>query len=420
MKILHINKSDKTGGAAIAAYRLHQGLLSQNVDSRFLVDIVSTNSDRVAKIPSRNRLDYQIRRITKNLGFNDLHLTTTRNIKKHSFYQEADILHLHNLHGEYFNYLSLPSLTKDKPAILTLHDMWGITGHCAYSFDCDRWKIGCGKCPYPDTDPAIKRDNTRLEWKLKNWAYRNSNLVAVVTTNSWNREQIKHSMLKYLPVHKIALSIDTDVYQPLDIEQCRFVLGITSKKKVLMCGAQSLKNPRKGGDLLLKALSDLPQSLKTEIVLLILGNGGENIAELVGIETINLGYVTNDRLKAIAYSAADLFLFPTRADAFGLVAQEAIACGTPTVAFKVGGVPDIVRSNITGYLAQPENVEDFRDGILRLLEDGDLYEAISEKCREIALQEYRLELQANRYIEIYRQALGEKVVSPSPEYSLSV
>lgn len=405
MKVLHINKSERTGGAAIAAYRLHQGLLEQNVDSRFLVDIVETTSDRVAQIPSRNPLDYKIRHLTKNFGFNEFHITTTHNIKKHRFYREADILHLHNLHGEYFNYLSLPSLTKDKPAIITLHDMWGITGHCAYSFDCDRWKTGCGNCLYPDTYPAIKRDNTHLEWNLKNWAYRNSNLAAVVTTNSWNREQIKHSMLKHIPVKQIPLSIDTQIYQPLDRKQCRSLLEITANKKVIMCGAQSLKNPRKGGDLLLKALSDLPPSFKTDTVLLILGNGGESLAESAGIETINLGYVTNDRLKAIIYSAADIFLFPTRADAFGLVAQEAMACGTPTVAFKVGGVPDIVRHQITGYLANPENVEDFREGILQLLEDRDLLCKMSQNCREIALEEYSLELQAQKYIKLYNQGL---------------
>jgi glycosyltransferase involved in cell wall biosynthesis len=406
MKILHINKTDTVGGAAIAVYRLHQGLLAQGIDSRFLVNIVSTSSERVAAIPPRRRIDYQIRRLTRGFGFNDIHLTSTFDILKHPFYQEADVLHFHNLHTEYFNYLALPSLTKNKPGILTLHDMWGMTGHCAYSFDCDRWKIGCGKCPYPDTYPAIQRDNTHWEWKLKKSAYSRSNLLAVVTTSRWLAEQAKQSMLNCFPVHRIPYSIDTEAYQPLDSEQCRALLGISAGKRVLMFGAQHLTDPRKGGDLLLKGLSSLPESLKAETVLLTLGKGGEAIAETVGMQSLNLGFVASDRLKSIAYSAADLFLFPTRADAFGLVAQEAMACGTPTVAFKIAGVPDLVRPGITGYLAEPENAEDFCNGIVQLLEDQDLRQHLGQQCRAIVLAEYRLELQAKAYIELYRQALG--------------
>jgi len=408
MKVLHINQSDITGGAAIAVHRLHQGLLAQGIDSRLLVDIVTTSSDRVAATPPRRRLDYQIRRLTKHLGFNDIHLTSTFEIAKHPFYQAADILHFHNLHSGYFNYLALPSLTKNKPAILTLHDMWGITGHCAYSFDCDRWKMGCGKCPYPDTYPPIQRDNTHLEWKLKHWTYSHSTVVAVATTSHWLVEQVKQSMMGSLPVHHIPYGIDTQAYQPLDTESCRSLLGIATTKKVLMFGAQNLTNPRKGGDLLLKALSSLPESLKTEIVLLIMGNGGEKMAESLGIPSLNLGFVSSDRLKAIAYSAADLFLFPTRADAFGLVAQEAMACATPVVAFKVGGVPDIVRPEMTGYLAQPEDASDFSRGIVQLLENQGLRDRLGQQARAIIVEEYSLGLQAQRYITLYSQALDNE------------
>jgi glycosyltransferase involved in cell wall biosynthesis len=212
-------------------------------------------------------------------------------------------------------------------------------------------------------------------------------------------------MLSRFPIHHIPYGIDTDAYQALDPEQCRSLLGIPLGKRVLMFGAQSLTDPRKGGDLLMKALSSFPESLKAETVLLILGNGGEGIAQAVGMQTLNLGYVNSDRLKSIAYSAADLFIFPTRADNLPLVLQESMACGTPMVSFKIGGVPDLVRPGITGYLAQPEDAQDFCNGIVQLLEDGNLRDRMSQQCRAIALAEYPLELQAQRYIELYYQAL---------------
>ncbi|MCM0594203.1 MAG: glycosyltransferase family 4 protein [Gloeotrichia echinulata IR180] len=404
MKILQINQSDIAGGAAIAGYRLHQGLLNQGIDSKLLVGSVKTDSDRVAVVSRRYRIENQLIRFTYRLGLNYINLVSSFDIPQHSFYKETDILNFHNLHTGYFNYLAISKLTETKPAIFTLHDMWSFTGHCAYSYNCDRWTIGCGKCPYPDTYPTIKYDNTSLEWKLKDWVYSKSRLT-IVTPSKWLSEQAKKSMLNRFPIHHIPYGIDTEAYQPIDAEKCRDILGIAPNKKVLMFGAESLKDSRKGADLLVKALQNLPEALKSEILLLTLGNGSEKTTDLVAIPTLNLGYVSSDRLKSIAYSAADLFIFPTRADNLPLVLQESMACATPMVSFKIGGVADLVRPGITGYLAQPEDIQDFSNGIVQLLEDTELRKNLSDNCRKIAIKEYSLELQAKRYIELYKQVL---------------
>ncbi|MDJ0689643.1 MAG: glycosyltransferase family 4 protein [Xenococcaceae cyanobacterium MO_188.B32] len=404
LKVLQINHSDTIGGAGIAAYRLHQGLRSLSVDSRLLVSRRQTQDKLVATIPRKTNLESKITPLTKFLGLNYLQYVGSFDIPKVSCFQEANILNFHNLHTGYFNYLSLPTLTKYKPSVWTLHDQWSFTGHCAYSYDCDRWKIGCGKCPYPHSYPAIKRDNTKLEWKLKNWAYNSANLT-IVAPSKWLAEQAKESMLNRFSVHHIPHGIDTVIYQPLDSEYCKVILGISQYKNVLMLGANNLKDYRKGGDLLQKALSSLPASLKANSVLITIGRKGEEISQAVEIDTINLGYIESDRLKALVYSAVDLFLFPTRADIFGMVAMEASACGTPTVSFDVGGVSDIVRPDVTGYLAKPEDTDDFSRGIVQLLEDKLLRERLSQNCRKIALEEYSLEKQAQKYADIYYQIL---------------
>ena len=404
MKVLHINQSDISGGAAIAGYRLHQGLLAEGIDSRMLVGTMKTDSDRIASVPRKPHFENQLNRFTRYSGLNYINLFSSFNIPKHKFYQDADILNFHNLHTGYFNYLAIPTLTKTKPAVFTLHDMWSFTGHCAYSYDCDRWEIGCGKCPYLETYPAIYRDSTSLEWKLKNWVYSKSNLI-IITLSNWLTEQSKTSMLNRFPIYHIPNGIDTNAYQPLDRQLCKAVLDIPSNKRVLLFGADSLKDQRKGGDLLLKTLQQLPQFLKSETVLLTFGNGSETITSELGMRTINLGYINSDRLKSIAYSAADLFIFPTRADNLPLVLQESMACGTPMVSFDIGGVPDLVRHMVTGYLAKPEDVKDFCKGIVMLLEDDQLRQTMSANCRTIALAEYSLELQAKRYIELYKKIL---------------
>ncbi|NER39636.1 MAG: glycosyltransferase [Oscillatoria sp. SIO1A7] len=406
MRVLLLNQSDRIGGAGIAAYRLHQGLLAKGIDSRFLVGKLKARSDRVELVPQKRRLTKWLSFLTEPLSLKHINNIGTFKISKHPFYEGADVVNFHNLHSGtgYFNYLALPALTKNKPAVLTLHDMWTFTGHCAYSLDCDRWKRGCGQCPYPETYPAIERDNTRLEWQLKNWVYDRSNLT-IVTPSRWLAEEAKQSMLARFPIHHVPNGLDTNAYQPIERERCRLELGIPKGKKVLMFGCKNIQNSRKGVDLLFASLSMLPESVKAETLLLTFGRGGEEVQQAVSLETLNLGYLESDRAKSVAYCAADLFVFPTRADNLPVVLQESMACGTPMVSFDIGGVAEMVRPGVTGYLAPPEDVKEFANGIVELLADKNLRERMSQQCRAIAVREYSLELQVQRYMELYQQAL---------------
>jgi glycosyltransferase involved in cell wall biosynthesis len=414
MRVLLVNAGDYgRGGGQIAMYRLHLGLRKAGVDSKLLCKYKKLETSESVAIPQSflsSRLEPRLGQLTSRFGLNDMHCLSTFKIKGLRAYLEADLLDFHCIHGGYFNYLALPSLTAYKPAVVTLHDMWHLTGHCTYSYDCDRWKVGCGQCPYPDSYPPVLRDNTRLEWKLKHWVYKRSN-IAVVAPSGWLTTLAKQSMLGDLPIHQIPYGVDTEVYQPLDRTQCRSLLGIPVDKRVLLFSAMrmnvsSFEGFRKGGDLLVKALGNLPASLKAETVLLLLGDGGEAIADEVGIQAFNLGYVSSDRLKAIAYCAADLFILPTRADNLPLGLLESMACGTPPVSFRAGGVPELVRPGITGYLAEPGDATDLSNGIIQLLEDEALRHALSQRCRMIALKDYPLELQVQRYLELYRHILA--------------
>ena len=204
-------------------------------------------------------------------------------IKQHQIYKRANLLHFHGTHHSFLNYLALPTLTKHKLACFTLHDMWNLTGHCSYSFDCNRWSIGCGKCPYPDVSPAIKRDATALEWKLKDWVYRQLNLT-LISPSKWLTKLAKQSPLtNRFPIHHIPLGIDTTIFEPLSPQHCRLQLGIPLNKKVLMFASVKLNDERKGGDLLVEALQNLPQSLKQDSVLVVFGQAAKTIAKTVGI-----------------------------------------------------------------------------------------------------------------------------------------
>ena len=414
MKVVHLWKSDsgfRGGGGAISMYRLHDGLRKAGIDSKILCKIKTIQSPHIQVLQRQTSVkivEKLLEQITSRLGLNDIHRLSSFQIKQHQTYVNADLLHFHGTHNGFINYLALPALTANKPAVFTLKDMWMLTGHCGFSFDCDRWKIGCGKCPYPETPPAIKQDGTALEWKLKDWIYRQLNLT-LICPSKWIAKLAKQSPLtNRFPIYYIPHGIDTETFHPLDPKQCRSELGIPLSKKVLMFASVKLNDARKGGDLLIKALQNLPQSLKKETLLLVFGQETKTIATTVSIPVYDLGYLDNDLAKVVAYSAADLFLFPTRADVLGLVSIESQACGTPVISFRVGGVPDHVRPSITGYLARPENVKDFGDGIVQLLEDESLRHQMSHQCRAVVEQEYSLALYAQRHIDLYSQLLEQK------------
>jgi glycosyltransferase involved in cell wall biosynthesis len=215
-------------------------------------------------------------------------------------------------------------------------------------------------------------------------------------------------MLNRFPIHHICNGIDTETYHPMDREKCKSLLGIPTGKKVLMFGAPDFHDTRKGGDLLIKALQRLPESLKREVFLLTMGDDSEAVSDVAELTRLHLGYVESDRLKAIAYSAADLFVFPTRADNLPVVLQESMACGTPIVSFNVGGVPEMVTPRVTGYLAKSGDDREFATGIVEVLEDDQTRLRMSQQCRTFAVENYSLEKQVRGYMELYEQLLRKQ------------
>jgi glycosyltransferase involved in cell wall biosynthesis len=402
LKVVHLNQSDISGGAAIAAYQLHQVLRAAQVDSHLWVGEVHSGHPHITPVQRWTWIENQLSRLNRRVSLNYVNLISSFKLDQQACYQAADVLNLHNLHTGYFNYLALPGLTQQKPTVWTLHDMWSFTGHCAYSYDCDRWKIGCGACPYPQEYPEIEFDSSGWEWRLKRWVYQRSPLE-IITPSQWLADQVRQSILAPCTVTVIPNSVDLEQYQPLNPEHCRELLGIPKTASVLLFAVENLGNRRKGGDLLQAALAQLDEQTRSNLVLLTFGQGGESLSQGLNLPMVHLGYVQNARLKAIAYSAADLYLLPTRADNYPLAIQESFACGTPVVSFAVGGVPELVQPGKTGYLAPPEQVAEFRRGITTLL--GQDLQAYRQACRDFAEQHFQPTHQAQRYLDRYHHAL---------------
>jgi glycosyltransferase involved in cell wall biosynthesis len=346
MNVLHIGKFDQLGGAAIAGWRVHRALELMGASSRMLVGETTCEDPSVKAIPKVPG-EQLLGKLTWQLGLNNVHVVSTFGLIRHPWFKWADVVLFNNLHNGFFNYLALPALSKKKLFWL-LHDMWAFTGHCSYSFDCDRWQQRCGSCPYPETYPYIKRDATACELKLKKWAYRRSNLHWI-TPSEWLARQTRKSILNCRPGLAIPYPVDTDIYKPQSTQEARKVLGIHTDKTVLLAVSHSFADKRKGGDVLIEALAKLPLASRRSLLLLVMG-GEIPDTQIEGLEIETTGYVREDEAKRTVYSSADALLFLSKQDNLPLVIQESLCCGTPVIANRVGGVEEMVHEGCTGML----------------------------------------------------------------------
>jgi glycosyltransferase involved in cell wall biosynthesis len=418
MKVLFVHSTDQhatEAGGLISMRRLRRSLKEQGVESQVLCATRNGPAAEAQTIPGASglsRLEAPLRRITRQIGLNDVHRLGTFRIPQLEAFRRADVLDFHCIHGGFFNYLALPSLTKHKPAVLTLHDMWPFTGHCANSQDCERWTQGCGRCPYPNAYPSVSRDATHLEWRLKSWAFGRSRL-SVVAPSKWMVTSARQSFLNRFPIFYVPHGVDTNVFRPVGKAVARAALGIAPNSRVLGFACTRIDDPRtgvpnkaKGVDLLIEAVRDLPDHLKANTVLVLMGQGGERLAELTGVPVVGLGYVSSDRMKAIAYSAADVFISASRGESFGLVALESMSCGTPVVGFDVGGLKEVIRPGVAGEVATAVKGSALCDAVVQMLENDVRRGRMARQCREIAVSEHGLDIQARRYMQVYLDTIA--------------
>ena len=288
-------------------------------------------------------------KVTWRMGLNSIHAIGTRSLLHDPWFQWADVIHLHNLHGEAFSYLALPALAEHKPLVWTLHDMWAITGHCGFSLGCERWRTGCGHCPHLEVYPCAARDATRWEWKLKRRAVGRARPV-LMAPSRWLCGLAEQAFPGLGQVHHIPYSVDTEVFRPISPTEARAALGLPPDRMVLLSAASNLTEPRKGGHLLVEALRHLSPEILQKTVVLTLGDDNNTLLSqmrALGIQVFPQGYVDAPR-QALAYSAADLLLFPSMDDNLPIVVLEALACGLPALAFAVGGLPELIVSSAHG------------------------------------------------------------------------
>lgn len=435
MRVLHICYSTY-GGAAIAASRLHRALLKEGVNSTFLCCRTSQKLPNCLCVFGKTRLFFNkcknrvVSKILKGLSpkSNSVNLFPS-GIHRVINRQDADIVNLHWVCAEM---LSIEEIGKiEAPIVWTLHDLWPLLGTRSYCDEGDEMHIERGFAKENRTlgSPrliSLSLVIDRWTWKRKQKAWTNLNIFPVGVSR-WSADCARRSdFFRKRQINVIHNLLDVDIYKPQNKRYARYSLKLPIDKFLILSGGTGFELRRKGMDLLEKALERLSPEMKNQSELVLFGNNGST--DIAGIKTNWLGVINSEEHLALIYSAADVMCVPSRQETFGQTAAEALACGTPVVAFASTGLLDIVEHKKNGYMAEPYNSVDFAKGIewvlrLKKIEKENSVNCVNENKYDInytalctnaqrkAINSFSKEKIANQYIELYKNILHQKLIN---------
>ena len=425
MKILQLSTYDIRGGAARATYRLHRGLCSIGQDCRMLVRYKDTDDNSVSAVAQEQETETDANAFFLEVPIQEQYINAHRtdisntlfslpypgyDISRSPLVQNADIINLHWV-AQFQSPVTLQHIfALGKPVVWTLHDQWAFTGGCHYSAGCEGYRSSCKECPQLANDPfslpeAILHDKKDL--------FQDANLT-IVTPSRWMGRCARESRLfKSFRVEVIANSLETDLYSPLAKAQAKERLEIPDDAVTFLFGAIDGSEKRKGFAELTGAMKSCLENKffqellrKDQLRLLCFGNPNDQL-ESMGIPVVSLGRLGTDEEIRNAYSAADIFLLPSLEDNLPNTILESMSCATPVVAFDVGGVPDMVSDGVNGLLVKAFDTQQMGKAIVSLAMDPEKRLSMGKACRERAVRDYALDVQAGNYLNLYDDLLRQ-------------
>ncbi|WP_425883666.1 glycosyltransferase [Parabacteroides sp. ASD2025] len=403
MKIVILNTSERTGGAAVAAGRLGKALERVGI----LVEKLVRDDTWL------NRFRFYWERLIiflcnhlnrKNLFAVSIANTGT-DLSGHPSVKDADIIHLHWINQGFLSLKDIEELVKlNKPIVWTMHDMWPCTGICHHAWGCERFYHECGKCPFLKSNNL--HDLSYYVWKKK--GFLKASDIQLVAVSSWLAEQAKKSSLtKDLEVVVIPNAIDVSVFFKKEQIEIRKKFSFPLDKKIVLMGAARLDDPIKGFEFLKDALNIL-SCARNDILLVLFGaiKNDKPFFDHLTVPYLSLGLLSDNNQIAELYSAADVTVVPSFYETFGQTIIEAMACGCPAVSFNNSGQTDIIDHKINGYVASYKDASDLANGIQWVLEHEDRL-TLSDACVKKVQENYTEEVVAGQYMTLYEKLLKE-------------
>ena len=327
---------------------------------------------------------------------------TTKKIISMIRQEKIDIIHFHNIHGGYIGIKDIGEISKYCKIVWTLHDMWAITGHCAYSCQCNEWiEDSCRHCSNLELYPAIYTDKTERIYAMKRNIFTNKNIHFVVPSK-WLMKQCERSFLSREIKILIHNGVNTDSFYPINKEILRKKYNMSQDKLILMFVANNIGSIYKGADILENALHRIKN--KKEYEFIIVGNVENNSLSRDYI-CHYMGYIQSDEKMNELYNLADVFIISSRAENFPCTVIESMAAGTPVIASDVGGIAEQIDGN-TGWLFEMENVEQLAEIIDGLIDEKEKLQAMGINCRKRVEENFSEEKMLKTYQKLYADIMS--------------
>lgn len=418
MKILFLSTTDIAGGAAIAAHRLFRGLQAAGMDVSMEVQQKVGSDPRVRAAPSKvGKLLGQVRLPVESAivqrqypaarTSNFMAARLPEGLRKRIDRAQPDLVHVHWVGHAFLRPETLRGLAC--PVIWTLHDMWPLTGGCYYDGGCGRYQQECGRCPVLASQK--ESDLSHSTWLRKQAAWRELDLT-LVAPSQWLAACARNSSIHTgRRVEVIPYGLDTRLFQPWPKAMARQMLGLPANARLVLFGAAGVNDPRKGFAYLKEAMRGLRGGAADTELVIFGPNLDERLSGEMGLRCHSLGMLRDELTTALAYSAADVFVAPSLEDNLPNTVLESTACGTPVVAFRTGGIPDVVEHGRTGLLVGPRDAEGLSQTIASLLGDETLRASMSAAARKKAESVYSLAMQANLYRQLYEELHAARAAS---------
>jgi len=426
VKVSHINTYDQMGGAARAAYRLHLGLLGIRVESRMLVRWKHSREGTIhcadpGERPPRLEKDFRLIEAVQEHYIRRYRTPVSNTLFSFPYpgvdigarpeIQGADIVNLHWV-TDFLSPVTLGRLFRSgKPVVWTLHDQEAFTGGCHYSAGCRGYEEGCRDCPQLQDDPlglpaAVLKDKQGL--------FEGADLT-IATPSRWMAECARRSLLfRGRRIEVIPNGLETNVFKPSYRPKAKERLGLDPDTRTILFGAEYGTEKRKGFAELVRVLSNCRRDPSFEawieegrICLLCFGYPPAEW-EQAGLRVMSLGYLSSQEAVRNAYVAADVFVQSSLEDNLPNTMLEAMSCGTPVVAFVVGGMPDVIRSGENGFLVAPGDINGMAIAVIETLADEEKRACLGRNARRGIVDHFSLRHQAGRYLKLYESVLRDR------------
>ena len=418
MRVLIINTSERTGGAAIAANRLMEALKACGIKTKMLVRDKQTDRITVVELKKswRHIWNFVWERfiIWKENHFKKRHLfavdiaNTGTNITSLPEFRQADVIHLHWINQGMLSLKNIQDILKsDKPVVWTMHDMWPITGICHHAETCTNYTTCCHDCPV--LYKGHKTDLSYRVFKKKQKLYKDAN-ITFIACSQWLEKLARQSALaKDHFITDIPNPINTNLFRPLNKMEMRKMLHLPADKKLLMFSSMKISDKRKGIDYLAEAcrlIKEKRPDFCNTLGVIVMGKQAQQFESLFPFPIYCIDYVKSEKDIANIYNAADLFVTPSLMENLPNTIMEAMSCGVPCIGFNIGGIPQMIDHLHNGYVAQYKSAEDLANGICWSLNEGN-YNSLCEQARRKVVNTYSEQIVAMKYIQIYNKITGK-------------